>query len=216
MRRYLLLASAASLAVSMAACNKNSQNPPSAATPAEQAATPNANPASTIPSPADETKAPTFVTKAAASDMFEIESSKIALQRSQNAAVKKFAEEMIKAHTKTTDALKKTLADSGTNVSPPTALPQDLQSKIDDLNKASPQDFDKKYVDEQIDGHQSALNVMQRYAQDGDVAQLKQLAAQTAPTVQQHLTMAKSLKDSLDKTKDGQANAAPNNRAPNG
>ena len=215
MRRSLILVGAAAMTLSFAACNRNPQTPPSAATPAEQAAVPNANPSSTMLSPTDVTKAPNFVQKAAAGDMFEIQSSKIALDRSNDPAVKRFARMMIATHTKTTEALKRTLADSGSAITPPSALPKDLQDKLDDLNKASAQDFDKAYVGDQIDGHQQALNVMQRYAQDGDVAQLKQLAASTAPTVQDHLNMAKSLKDQLDKSGGQMANAGQGGK-PNG
>src|SRR5690606_3697148 len=137
------------------------------ASPTEQAATPDANPAATVPTPSNEAAAPDFVAKAAASDMFEIEAAKVAQKRSTNAEVKKFAGEMITAHTKSTADLKKAIADSGASITPPAALPDDLQGKLDDLNKADAKDFDKNYMDNQVDAHQAALDLLQRYAQDG-------------------------------------------------
>ena len=201
MRPLPLLAGAAMVALSIAACSKSADqtNAPSAVTNAEAAATPSANPASTDLSTTDVTKAANFVTMAAASDMFEVQSSKIALKRSGDAGVKAFAQMMIAAHTKTTAALKGLIADQS-NLSPPTALPSDLQAKLDALGSVSPADFDKTYLDDQVDGHQSALNVMQRYAKDGDQEPLKQFAASTAPTVQQHLDKAKALRDALTKS----------------
>ena len=201
MRPNPLLVSAAIVALSLAACSKggdNATNAPSAVTNAEAAATPSANPASTDLSTTDVTKAPNFVTLVADSDMFEVQSSKIALQRSTDDGVKSFARMMIAAHTKTTATLKGLIADQN-NLSPPTALPSDLQGKLDNLGSVSPADFDKSYLDDQVDGHQSALNVMQRYAKDGDLEPLKQFAADTAPTVQQHLDKAKALRKALDK-----------------
>jgi putative membrane protein len=201
MRPNPLLVSAAIVALSIAACSKggdNATNAPSAVTNAEAAATPSANPASTDLSTTDVTKAPNFVTLVAGSDMFEVQSSKIALQRSTDAAVKRFAQMMIEAHTKTTATLKGLIADQN-NLSPPTALPSGLQGKLDNLGSVSPADFDKAYLDDQVDGHQSTLNVMQRYAKDGDQEPLKQFAADTAPTVQQHLDKAKALRKALDK-----------------
>ena len=201
MRPNPLLVSAAIVALSIAACSKggdNATNAPSAVTNAEAAATPSANPASTDLSATDVTKAPNFVTLVAASDMFEVQSSKIALQRSTDDGVKSFARMMIAAHTKTTATLKGLIADQN-NLSRPTALPSDLQGKLDNLGSVSPADFDKSYLDDQVDGHQSALNVMQRYAKDGDLEPLKQFAADTAPTVQQHLDKAKALRKALDK-----------------
>jgi putative membrane protein len=202
MRLTPMFAGAAIAVLSIAACSKSADqtNAPSAVTNAEAAATPSANPASTDLSTTDVTKAANFVTLAATSDMFEIQSSKIALQRSTDAGVKKFAQMMIDAHTKTTAALKGLIADQN-NLSPPTSLPQDLQSKLDSLGSVSPADFDKTYLDDQVDGHQSTLNVMQRYAKDGDQEPLKQFAAATAPTVQQHLDKAKALRDALSKAK---------------
>ena len=199
MTRKLLIVGAAFAALSIAACGQKPDETKGAATPAEQAATPDANPAATVPTPSDETKAATFVAKAAATDMYEIEAAKLAAKRSTNAEVKKFAAMMEKAHTKTTEDLKAAIAASGTAITPPTALPADLQDKLDDLNKASNEDFDKTYADDQVDVHQTALNLMQHYAQDGDTAAIKAFAAATAPAVQEHLNHAEGLKKGFDK-----------------
>lgn len=198
MSRHMLIVGAAVAALSLAACGKKAETTTEgAATPAEQAATPDANPAATVPTPSNEATAADFVPKAAASDMFEIEAAKIAQKRSTNAQVKKFAAEMIKAHTDSTAGLKKAIVDSGQTFDLPTVLPSDLQGKLDDLTKADAKDFDKKYADEMGDAHQDALNLLQRYAEDGDVPAIKTFAAATAPTVQKHLEMAKGLEDGM-------------------
>ncbi len=197
MNRQLTVLATFGLALAAAACSPKSNQTEGAATPAEQAATPSANPSATIPTPSDETSAPVFVEKAAASDMFEIEAAKLAQQRSKNADVKSFADMMIKDHTKSTNDLKAAIKASGQNLAPPAALPQDKQDALKDLQNASAEDFDHKYMEGQVDAHQSALNVLQRYAQDGDVAQLKTFAASVAPVVQQHYDRAKSIRDAL-------------------
>ena len=192
MTRTLLIAGVCALA--LAACNKTPTETKGAA---EQAATPDANPAATIPSPANEAAAVDFVPKAAASDMFEIAAAKVALKRSTNPEVKKFAQMMIDGHTKSTAGLKKALADSGSTVALPTDLPDNLKGELDDLNKVDAKDFDKKYADSQVDAHNDTLNIMQRYAQDGDVPAIKAFAAATAPVVQEHLNMAEGLKNGM-------------------
>lgn len=194
MTRHLMIVSAAVAALSLAACGQKADETKGAATPAEQAATPDANPAATVPTPADETKADVFAAKAADSDMFEIAAAKLAATRSTNPAVKKFAAAMEKAHTATSAELKSAIAASGAAITLPTMLSSDAQGKIDDLTKADAKDFDKKYADSQVDAHQSALNLLQRYAQDGDTAAIKAFAAATAPKVQEHLNMAEGLK----------------------
>jgi putative membrane protein len=199
MSRPLLIAGAAVAVLSLAACNKPATETEGAATPAEQNATPDANPAATIPTPSNEAKAPDFVSKAAASDMFEIEAAKLAQTRATHADVKAFAAMMVKDHTKSTDALKKAIGDSGQPLTPPATLPDDLKDKLDDLSKVDAKDFDANYMDNQVDAHQAALDLMQRYAEDGDVAQIKTFAAATAPVVQKHLDEARRIRDAVKK-----------------
>ena len=194
MTRHLLIAGAAVAALSLAACGQKTETK-GAATPAEQAATPDANPAATVITPSNEAAAPDFVAKAAASDVFEVEAAKLAQTKAKNPGVKKFADEMVTAHTKSTADLKKAIADSGQTLALPTALPKDLQDKLSDLGKA--ENFDKAYMDNQVDAHQAALDVLQRYAQDGDVPVIKAFAAATAPTVQQHLEKARVVRDAV-------------------
>jgi len=194
MTRHLMIVGAAVAALSLAACGQKAEETKGAATPAEQAATPDANPAATVPTPADETKADVFAMKAADSDMFEIAAAKLAATRSTNPAVKKFAAAMEKAHMATSTELKSAIAASGATITLPTMLSTDMQGKIDDLTKADAKDFDKKYADSQVDAHQAALNLLQRYAQDGDTPAIKAFAAATAPKVQEHLNMAEGLK----------------------
>jgi putative membrane protein len=194
MNRHIMFGAAAIAALSLAACGQKADETKGAATPTEQAATPDANPAATVPTPSDETKADVFAAKAADSDMFEIAAAKLAATRSTNPAVKKFAAAMEKAHTATSAELKSAIAASGVAITLPTMLSEDAQGKIDDLTKADAKDFDKKYADGQVDAHQAALNLLQRYAQDGDTAAIKAFAAATAPKVQEHLNMAEGLK----------------------
>jgi putative membrane protein len=197
MHRHLPVVATIAVALSAAACSPKQNETEGAATPAEQAATPSANPAATIPTPADETAAPDFVAKAAASDMYEIQAARMAQERAKAPAVKQFAAMMVKDHTQSTNDLKAAIDSSGQALQTPAALPQDKQDLIDKLNKAAPADFDKTYMDQQVDAHQDTLNVLQRYAQDGDVQQLKDFAAKVAPVVQQHLDRAKAVRDEL-------------------
>ncbi len=195
MNRSLIIVSALAL---LAACNKApSADSTAADTTAPAAAMPDANPAATVPTPANEASAPDFVQKAAVGDMFEIQSSKIALQRSTNKDVKDFARMMISGHTKTTADLKAAIKASGQALTPPAALPDDKQAALDDLKKADAKDFDKKFMDAQVDGHQQALDLMARYTKDGDVAPIKDFAAKTGPVVQQHLDKAKAIQGAL-------------------
>lgn len=185
--RALMVVSATAL---IAACGQKAEE-------TNVAQQPDANPTATIPTPADEAAAPDFVTKAAMSDMYEVEAAKVALARSQNADVKKFAQMMIDDHTKSTNDLKSAIAASGLSLTPPSALDEAHAENIQELKDEEAADFDKAYLNDQVDAHQMALDLLQRYANDGDNAQLKDFAATTAPVVQAHYDQVKKMRDAM-------------------
>ena len=131
-----------------------------------------------------------FVTEAAASDMFEIESSKLAATKTQD-EVRTFANQMVTDHTKTTNELKP-LAQQA-NVTPPTQMSSAQQSKLDKLRALNGKDFTTLYIDDQVAAHKDAVSLFQRYGNGGDNAELKGWASKTLPTLQHHLDMAQGL-----------------------
>jgi putative membrane protein len=136
-----------------------------------------------------------FVTAAATSDMYEVEAAKIALQRSRDSQVKAFARRMESAHAATTDELKATLTRINSTVTPPSVLDDRRQGMIDELRGAKDVDFNSRYMSQQVDAHNEALTLMDRYAKDGDTPAVKSFAAKTRTAVQSHLDMAKKLLD---------------------
>ena len=134
-----------------------------------------------------------FASAVAASDAFEIESSKLAATNADSAAVKSFAKRMITAHTELTAKLKK-LTSGKPAITPDPTLNPDEQQKIDTMKALKGADFDRAYVADQIAAHQHALDGLNGYAAAGDVPELKEFAAGLVPTVTAHLNMAKALK----------------------
>ncbi|MDB5662408.1 MAG: hypothetical protein JWM38_744 [Sphingomonas bacterium] len=134
-----------------------------------------------------------YVPNAAIGDMYEIESSRLAVEKSQSAGVKAFAQQMITDHTATTAKLKETLASANLAITPPTALDARRQGMIDNLKAASAADFDKTYLDQQTAAHREAVTLHSGYAEDGENPALKQLAAATTPKIQHHLEMVQKL-----------------------
>lgn len=135
-----------------------------------------------------------FVNTAAASDRFEIESSRLAATAAQSAAVKSFASKMISAHTDSTAKLKSTLAGMTPAVTPDDALSAQQQQTLDSLKGLTGAAFDSAYASAQVDAHQKALDALNGYAAGGDNAHLKTFATGLVPTVTAHLNMAKGLK----------------------
>src|ERR1700716_1628417 len=80
-----------------------------------------------------------FVKEAAMSDMLEIEAAKIAQQKG-NADEKKFAEQMITDHTKTSTELK-VMVSGDLKAALPSSLDDTSQKKLGKLREAKPEDF---------------------------------------------------------------------------
>jgi putative membrane protein len=135
-----------------------------------------------------------FVNAAAASDKFEIESSKLAATASQSAAVKSFATKMITAHEGSTAKLKSTLSGMNPAVTPDDTLNAEQQASLDSLKAKTGADFDTAYKAAQVDAHQKALDALNNYGASGDNDALKTFAKGLSPTVAAHLNMAKGLK----------------------
>lgn len=137
--------------------------------------------------------AETFVTQAALSDMYEIKAATIALTKTQSAAIKGFAQQMIEAHGATSAALKTLLPTSGVTAPLPTALDSRHATMIEDLQKAGPDKFDEEYLDQQTQAHRAALGLMESYAAHGENPALKTFAGETKPKIQMHLQTVSKL-----------------------
>ena len=130
--------------------------------------------------------------QASASDMFEIESSKLAVQKGDE-QTKAFAQQMITDHEKTSAELKAMLAGGKVNGTPVTALTEDHKEELDDLAKLSGVEFKEEYFDDQVDAHEDAVDLFKRYAEGGENSDLKAWAAKTLPALEHHYKMAQDL-----------------------
>jgi putative membrane protein len=138
---------------------------------------------------------PDFVKQVAISDMFEIESNKLALEKG-NAAEKSFASQMVKDHTKTSSELKELVSGGKVKAELPTALDSAHQSKLDKLKSKSGKDFSSDFDSMQQDAHKDAVSLFERYAKGGDNADLKNWAGKTLPALKHHYEMAQALNKS--------------------
>src|SRR6201990_1321332 len=129
-----------------------------------------------------------FVKEAAMSDMLEIEAAKVAEQKG-NATEKKFADQMVADHTKTSTELKQ-MVSGDAKAALPSALDDSSQKKLDKLRNAKPEDFAGEYDPMQVSAHKDAVSLFERYAKGGEDSKLKDWAGKTLPTLQHHLEMA--------------------------
>ena len=128
------------------------------------------------------------------SDLYEIEAGKIASEKGQSEAVKKFGQQMVEAHSKTSEELKGIVQAEKLDVKLPAKLNKKNQKMIDALNAAKPQDFDKVYAEAAGQCPQKGGELFDGYAEEGDNDALKQFAANTLPTIKQHRDEAAKLR----------------------
>ena len=129
-----------------------------------------------------------FVTMAAQGGMAEVQLATLAQTNARSPRVKTFANEMIKDHSAADDQLLKMAQAKG--ITPPTDL-NDMQNQQKTmLTSEKGAKFDRDYMHGQVTDHQAMVQAFQDEAQNGQDPDIKAFAANTVPTIQQHLTQA--------------------------
>jgi putative membrane protein len=132
----------------------------------------------------------------AQANMAEVTTGKIALEKSSNADVKAFAQQMIDDHSKGLEDTKKVAA--AKNVTLPSE-PDAAHKKIaTDLQKLSGAAFDREYVNKAgVDDHAKVHAALKKDIASANDADVKGLATKLEPIVAHHGEMAKKLKASM-------------------
>lgn len=136
----------------------------------------------------------TFMKKAATSDMTEIETSKVALQKSGKPEVKQFAQQMIDDHTKLSATMKQLAAARGVQLPP---RDPSIDAMVSKLNGLSGNQFDQEYLKGQVGGHRDASNLFHTEGAQAKDPQLKQAVATATPIIDQHLQHVQQLAASM-------------------
>ena len=173
--------------------NQNtSQAPSSTAQPVQ--ATENPSP-SVSPTPSGQNNLSAvdkkFMTEAAQGGLAEVQLGQLASQRATSDAVKQFGQRMVQDHTQANTQLKQLASQKGVTL--PTTIGSENQKVKQQLSKLSKTRFDKAYTNDMVKDHEKDVSLFQSEAQGGQDPDVKAFAAQTLPTLQEHLQMAKSI-----------------------
>lgn len=126
-----------------------------------------------------------FVNQAASGGLFEVQSSELALQKSQDANVQEFAKQMVADHTANNQELIATAQAEGLTV--PTQISSPQAELMQTIQGAEGDAFDTAYVQAQTTAHETAVTLYETYAQGGDNQALVAYAQKSLPALQQHL-----------------------------
>ena len=133
-----------------------------------------------------------FVDAVAGSDLYEIESGKIAQEKATAADLKTFGAMLVADHTRSSEQLKAAAAQVTPAPTVPAAMPADLTAKLASLRAASGEEFDRLFVEQQTEAHRQALDTLRAYASGGDQQPLREFAATAQPVVEAHLNQLTS------------------------
>lgn len=135
-----------------------------------------------------------FFETAASSNRFEIESSKLALKRATEPALKDYAKKMVADHEKAGRDLQKLAEQKG--VALPDQLLRRHQMMLEGLREEDDgNDFDDEYRDKMITSHKEAVSLFDEAAKKSPDKDVKAFAAKMLPKLQEHGGQAKALPD---------------------
>jgi putative membrane protein len=176
----------------------------------EAAPPPPAKTTDTTPAPAPATAPaasgltdPQIAAIVVSANQVDIDAGQLAIKKTKNAEVKKFAELMVKDHTAVNQAavelvtkLKVTPEESDTSKSL-TIGGADTRAKLEKLEGAA---FDKAYVDNEVAYHEAVINVLKsQLIPSSSNAELKAALSGAQPAFEAHLAHAKQVQEALAK-----------------
>jgi putative membrane protein len=133
-----------------------------------------------------------FASQAAIIGKAEIELGQIAMKNTQDANVRTYAERMVKDHSAADKKLKAIAAKE--NLQLPQSLDAEHQALKTKLQSLKGEDFDRAYAKAMASGHDKAVALFESASQQAQMpSDLKEFAASTLPTLEQHQQMAHSL-----------------------
>ena len=135
-----------------------------------------------------------FVEEASAKGVAEIETAKLALEKSQNEAVKGFAQMMIDDHRQANRKLADLAKSKDLEVSDDAELLNQAKALI--LKMRGEASFDKAYMNNQVVAHRETIELFRRGVNVDD-AEIAAFARETLPKREQHLQRAEQLNGQL-------------------
>jgi putative membrane protein len=139
-----------------------------------------------------------FAAKAAQGSLAEVQLGRLAAQKAQNETVRAFGRRMATDHTKSKAKLEKIAARQNINL--PEDLDKDAKQTYEKLSKLSGPDFDRAYALDMLKDHKKDVAEFQKEASAGKNEAIRSFAAETLPTLQNHLKAAQEMKELLDRS----------------
>jgi len=138
-----------------------------------------------------------FLDDATQGGLLEVKLGQFVVKRGASDEVKRFAQRMIDDHGKVNQRLADVAHQEG--LSAPQELDKKHQEKLDKLSQYAGNKLDEEYMSDMVADHKDDVKAFEKEAKDGKDPALRQLAAATLPTLEEHLNLAKQVNDHLKK-----------------
>lgn len=139
-----------------------------------------------------------FMKKAAEAGHAEVQAARLAVSKSTNAQVKKFAQMLIDDHTKANAQLEQIASAKGVKL--PTEPSLMHKSKMQLMKMADGADFDKRFAEDMgVEAHRETIELFREGIANGRDPQVKAFAQQVLPKLEQHLEMAQKMRTQLER-----------------
>ena len=139
-----------------------------------------------------------FAKKAAEGGMAEVKLGQLAEEKGSSPAVKNFGRRMVQDHSKANNELKDVT--SKENIPLPNEMDKSDQATYDRLSKLSGDAFDRAYARDMVKDHSKDVSEFQKEAKNGKDESIKNFAAQTLPTLQNHLDQARQMEQAVNQS----------------
>lgn len=127
-----------------------------------------------------------FIKDASEGSLAEVNFAKLALQKSKDANVRKFAERMVKDHEMLIREMRPFAVKYGVK---PSGTPIMDHAKYEELKMKSGTDFDRAYVEAMVKGHNDTLKMFIDEASKTDDPKLKAAVAKGEKVIREHTEM---------------------------
>jgi len=130
-----------------------------------------------------------FIREAAADNTLEIRLAQVAEQKTTDTGVRQLAKRVLEDHTAMQNRWLSLASRNGMNLKP--GMGPRHMKKVKRLEKTPTTEFDKAYLTMLIQNNQDYVEYFQKEGRATNSAQVRNLAANDLPTLQQHLSQAK-------------------------
>jgi predicted outer membrane protein len=132
-----------------------------------------------------------FIKDVNADNTMQIQLAELASDRARNSSVRRFADQLIRDHTRLQQQWNDMAARNGLPSKP--GMGSSHREKVEQLRKANGNNFDRTYMTLMIQQHQDEVSYWQKEGRASRSSQVRALVNRGLPTLEQHLDQAKQI-----------------------